>query len=389
MKTLFILSLVFIFSVSSYSQNFKQVKIYLHNKSDIQDLQKIGLEFDHAEYTKDKALVIFISDTEFSILKSSGYKYDILIDDWFEYYKNLPKLTGIEKKSYMKKSARDYHVTGFGYGSMGGYYTLDEVIAELDTMRMLFPNLITEKESIGSTIQNRPTYFVKISDNPEIDENEPRVLYTALHHAREPESMMQLIYFMYYLLENYDTDSSVNYLVNNRELYFIPVVNPDGYEYNRQTNPNGGGFWRKNRRNNGNGSYGIDLNRNYGPVSYWNAPNSGSSTNSNSDTYRGTAPFSEPETNNIKNFLAGRGIKNELNYHTYGNYLIYPYGALEMETPDSLIFREFASDMASYNGYTRGTDQQTVGYSTRGNSDDYAYDGDIALNSGKNICYDS
>jgi len=224
--------------------------------------------------------------------------------------------------------------------------------------------------------------MVKISDNPEVSENEPGILYTALHHAREPESMMQMIYFMYYLLENYNSDPSVQYLVNNRELFFIPVVNPDGYEFNRQTDPNGGGFWRKNRRNNGS-SYGVDLNRNYGPMAYWNAPNGGSSTSPSSDTYRGTAPFSEPEINNIKNFLAGKGIKNTLNYHTFGNLLIYPYGALEHETPDSLIFREFAGDMTFYNGYTSGTDQQTVGYSTRGNSDDYAYDGDIPLNGGK------
>ncbi len=224
--------------------------------------------------------------------------------------------------------------------------------------------------------------MVKISDNPDIDENEPEVLYTALHHAREPESMMQMIYFMYYLLENYYSDPSVQYLVNNRELFFIPVVNPDGYEYNRTTYPSGGGMWRKNRRNNGS-SYGVDLNRNYGPYAYWNAPNGGSSTTPSSDTYRGTAPFSEPETNNIKNFLASRKIKNALNYHTYGNYLIFPYGALPNETPDSLTFREYASDMTVYNNYTYGTDLQTVNYSTRGNSDDYFYDGDIVSNSGK------
>ena len=172
-------------------------------------------------------------------------------------------------------------------------------------MKIQYPNLISTKISIGNSIENRPIYTVKISDNPEIDENEPEILYTALHHAREPQSMMQMIYFMYYLLENYNTDPSVQYLVNNRELYFIPVVNPDGYEYNRTTNPSGGGMWRKNRRNNG-GSYGVDLNRNYGPYTYWNAPNGGSSTTPSSDTYRGTAPFSEPETNSIKNFLASR-----------------------------------------------------------------------------------
>ncbi len=382
MKIFFTFLFLLLFT-TNYAQSYKQVKIYIQDRNNVKYLQELGLEFDHAEYTKDNAIIVFLSNAEFSILQTSGFNYDVIIEDWFEYYNSRRQLTEQEKNSFIQQSTEQFRVSGFGFGSMGGYYTLAEVIAELDTMRMLFPNLITAKQSIGNTIENRPMYMVKISDNPDISESEPRVSYTALHHAREPESMMQMIYFMYYLLENYNSDPSVQYLVNNRELYFIPVVNPDGYEYNRQTDPNGGGFWRKNRRNNGGGTFGVDLNRNYGPMNYWNAPNGGSSTSPGSDTYRGTAPFSEPETNNIRNFLAGKGIKNTLNYHTYGNYLIYPYGALEHETPDSLIFREFASDMTFYNGYTSGTDQQTVGYSTRGNSDDYHYDGDISLNGGK------
>ncbi|MBK9099338.1 MAG: immune inhibitor A [bacterium] len=382
MKKIFTLLFVLITIITIQSQNYKQVKIYLNTLVDIEVLLDIGLEIDHLHFSKDNVITVYLNDNEFSILQTSGFRYEILIDDWYAYYNNLPKLTEDQKSSFINQSKAEMNVSGFGFGSMGGFYTLAEVIAELDSMKVLFPNLITSKISIGNTIESRPMYMVKISDNPDVDENEPEVLYTALHHAREPESMMQMIYFMYYLLENYSTDASIQYLVNNRELFFIPVVNPDGYEYNRITYPSGGGMWRKNRRNNG-GSYGVDLNRNYGPYAYWNAPNGGSSTTPSSDTYRGTAPFSEPETINIKNFLAVRKIKNALNYHTYGNYLIFPYGALEHETPDSLTFREYASDMTVYNNYTYGTDLQTVNYSTRGNSDDYFYDGDIVLNSGK------
>lgn len=382
MKYIFIILFAFTFLSFSQTQNYKQVKIYVPDQKAVAHLLELGLEFDHAEYTKDNAIIVFISDAEFSILQSSGYNYEILIDDWLEHYNKRQDLPDYEKQEFMESSAREFNVSGFGFGSMGGYYTLAEVILELDSMRMLYPDLITIKQSIGNTVENRPIYFVKISDNPDIDEDEPRVLYTALHHAREPQSMMQMIYFMYYLLENYNTDPAVQYLVNNREMYFIPVFNPDGYEYNRQTNPNGGGNWRKNRRNNG-GSFGVDLNRNYGPMAYWNASNGGSSTSPSSDTYRGTAPFSEPENQAIRDFLESRNIKNALNYHTYSNLLIYPYGALSRETPDSLIFREFAADMTAYNGYTMGTDMQTVGYSTRGNSDDYFYDGDVQLNNGK------
>ena len=383
MKTLYTFLLTLIISISIYSQNFKEVKIYFNNISDIQILQNAGMEFDHFQTNKDNSINVFIVENDFAILQSSGFSYEIVIDNWNSYYSALPKMSDEEKSLVLQKVEQDYGVTGFNYGSMGGFYTLAEVNAELDEMYTQYPNLITQKVSIGNTIEGRPMYMVKISDNPNQNENEPQVLYTGLHHAREPESMEQMIFFMFYLLENYGTDPEVTYLVNNRELYFIPVVNPDGYEYNHITYPSGGGMWRKNRRNNGGGTYGVDLNRNYGPYAYWNAPNGGSSTYPGDDTYRGTAPFSEPETNSIKNFLSTRKFKNALNYHTYGNDLIFPYGALNHETPDSLIFREYAIDITAYNGYTYGTDLQTVGYSTRGNSDDYSYDGDIVLNSGK------
>ena len=382
-KLLLLFAVLFLTASISFGQTYKQVKIYVHTPAGVQKLYEQGYDFDHPFYTKDNAIIVFLDADDFTKLQSSSYNYEVLINDWDSYYNNLPQLTDEQKQQMLNDSKRQYNVSGFGFGSMGGYYTLAEVNAELDSMKILFPNLITTKAVLGLSVENRPVYVVKISDNPEVNENEPQVLYTALHHAREPEGMMQLIYYMYYLLENYGTDPEVTYLVNNREMYFIPVVNPDGYEYNHQTNPGGGGMWRKNRRNNGGGSYGVDLNRNYGPYEYWNAPNGGSSTDPWSDTYRGTAPFSEPETQIIRDFISSKNIKDCLNYHTYSDLLIYPYGALEHETPDSLTFREFARDMTQFNGYVYGTDQQTVGYSTRGNSDDYIYDGDTLANGGK------
>ncbi len=107
---------------------------------------------------------------------------------------------------------------------MGGFYTYDEVVAELDTMRMLYPNLITEKYSIGTTLEGRTIWAVKISDNPGINENEPELFYNALVHGREPAGMMALIYFMYNLLENYGSDPEITYLVDNREFYIVPVI---------------------------------------------------------------------------------------------------------------------------------------------------------------------
>ncbi len=391
MKFLLSLLITLFIAAGIQAQTYKKVKIYINDKADIQYLYQAGLEFDHSSITKDKGLIVFLNDEEFSKLQMTNYKYDVLIDDWMKYYNSRPTLTEQEKQAFIRQSREKFNVTGFGFGSMGGFYTLAEVNAELDSMRLHYPNLITAKVSIGNSVEGRPTYMVKISDNPDINEDEPEVLFTALHHAREPEGMMQMIYFMYYLLENYNTDASVKYLVDHREIYCIPVVNPDGYEYNHQMTPNGGYMWRKNKQDNdGNGTFqesydGIDLNRNYGPYAYWNASNGGSSTYPGDETYRGASPFSAPEVSNLKDFLAAHNIKCVLNYHTWGDYLIYPYGALSMETPDSAIFREYSADMTAYNGYFAGLDLEAVGYSTRGNSDDYAYDGDTVANHGKII----
>jgi hypothetical protein len=282
----------------------------------------------------------------------------------------MPTLTESEKTFFIQQSKDSYGVEGFGYGSMGGFYTLAEVYANLDSMFAQYPNIITQKFSIGTTIEGRTIYAVKISDNPNVNESEPQVFYNSLIHAREPQGMMTVLYYMYYLLENYGTDPEVTYLVNNREIYFEPVVNPDGYEYNRITDPNGGGMFRKNRRLNSDGSRGVDLNRNFGYM--WGYNNSGSSNIPSDETYRGTSAFSEPETQAIRNFVNTKTFKTALNYHTYGNLLLYPWGYVSTQTPDNAIFVEYSTDMVAYNGYENGQ-PPIILYDVNGSTDDWMY----------------
>jgi len=176
---------------------------------------------------------------------------------------------------------------------------------------------------------------------------------------------------MWYLLENYSTNPDGKFLVDNTEMFFVPCVNPDGYEYNRTTNPGGGGMWRKNRRNNGS-TYGVDLNRNYGYN--WGYDNTGSSPTSSSDTYRGTAAFSEPETQAMRNFCNARQFKTALNAHTYSNLLIYPWGYLpSLYTPDSATFVNWSILMCETSRFLYGTGDQTVQYVVNGDSDDWMY----------------
>lgn len=370
MTKYFLLAALFLSTtLNLYSQNYKEVKIYLNDVTDIQTLINSGMEFDHLVYEKDNSIRTFISNNDFTILQSTGFTYEILIDDWYSYYENLPGLTEFEKQQFIQYSKDNFNVGGFGYGSMGGFYTLAEIIAELDTMYLQYPNIVTQKFSVGLSIENRPIYAIKISDNPTVNENEPQVHMNSLIHAREPQGMMTIMYYMYYLLENYGTDPKVTYLVNNREIYFIPCINPDGYEYNRINSPGGGGMWRKNRRNNG-GSYGVDLNRNFGYM--WGYNDNGSSPYPSDETYRGPSAFSEPETQAIRNFANSKNLKTTLNYHTSGNYLLYPWGYINSPTPDNAIFVEYSDDMVAYNGYANGQPPQIL-YEVNGSTDDWMY----------------
>ncbi len=147
--------------------------------------------------------------------------------------------------------------------------------------------------------------------NPDAPTGRPEIWLNGVTHAREPLGMSNILYFVYWLVENYNIDPIATYILNNREIYFTPFINPDGYVYNQTTNPNGGGQWRKNRRPQA-GATGVDLNRNFGTYNFWNSTNGGSSTSPSSDTYRGPHPFSEPETQNFKTFFNSRNFKVHL-----------------------------------------------------------------------------
>ncbi len=364
MKTTFLIALTLLaltFATQSPAEEkFHQIKINVPDHQTLSQIWDSGIDFEGSTGKVGGLMEFIVGDFELEQLSARNIPYEVLIDDLATY-------------TSARIASEPFNPTGFGYGSMGGFYTFTEVLQQLDSMHTLYPNLITVRDSVGGSHEGRALWAVKISDNPTmVEPDEPEVLYTALHHAREPQGMMTVLYYMWWLLEHYGTDSEATYLINNRQLWFIPVVNPDGYVYNQTTNPNGGGFWRKNRRNNG-GSYGVDPNRNYGPFYMWNSSNGGSSTSPPSDTYRGPAPFSEPENSSIDSFMRSHAIKTCLNYHTSGNLLIFPWGYANRESNDSLLFREWSFNMIAKNHYTSGTDLQTVNYSTRGNSDDYMY----------------
>jgi len=365
---------------ASPSQNFSRIKIWMDGKPSA-DLARLGVDLSEGDYRPGVWYISDFSAKEISKIRNAGFRTETVIEDVKAFYKN--RIANSERHSQPVTSQTAACGSGaphyatpshFYHGSMGGFFTYAQLLGILDSMALLYPNLVTVKQPIDATqtIEGRDIFYLKISDNPNTSEPEPQVLYTALHHAREPESISQLIFYMWYLLENYATDPEVQALVDNTEMYFIPCINPDGYLYNESTDPTGGGFWRKNRRDNLDGEYGVDLNRNYD--FNWGFDDTGSSPFTMDDTYRGSAPASEPETQAIQNFTNAHQFRFALNYHTYGNHLVVPWGYIPIFlTPDSMEFEFYGHAIAKYNQYHVGTPYQTVGYITNGSSDDWMY----------------
>jgi carboxypeptidase T len=373
-----ILSLIiaFCFIQLSQAQTYSKVKIFLFEHS-LQELNTLDIAIDHGSLKKDAWFITDLSSHEITQLENAGFSYEILIEDVAKFYKerNLLAQAKIDKAlPCVGNSFEIPLVQNYSNGSMGGFFTYQEMLNHLDSMRAKYPNLISDKLGISNfvSIENRPIYWLRISNNPTVeDTSKPQIMYTALHHAREPASMQQLIYYMWYVLENYDTNPELQYVVDNVEMYFVPCINPDGYIYNESTDPNGGGMHRKNRRNIGTSNKGVDLNRNYG----YQFGGVGSSSNTNDDTYRGTAAFSEPETQAMKWFVENHNFQIALNYHSYADALLFPWGyENSFQCPDHNLFTNLTDFLVAENNYDNY--QSSLLYEAAGDSDDWAYGDD-------------
>lgn len=371
----FIIVLLFSLScIASFSQEkvqkYSKAKIYYSSSIDLEILANNGLAVDHGLKKKNIFIESVFSKKELEIAQQLGFRVEVLIYDMQKHVTSLKKNTKGTKNTTCTNVSNYVAPVNFELGSMGGFYTYAQVLSELDDMFTLYPNLITAKAQISNfnTFENRPIYSVKISDNPTIDENEPEMLLTAIHHAREPASVQQLIFYMWYLLENYATSTEIQSIIDNTEQFFIPVINVDGYIYNETTNPNGGGFWRKNRRLNADGSIGVDNNRNYS--FHWGE--SGVSLSGSGETWPGIAGFSEPENQAVKWFCEQHNFVMALNNHSYSELLLIPYGyAINTPTPEHSTFEAMSEIMVKENGYANIISSEL--YPAAGDSDDWMY----------------
>jgi len=246
------------------------------------------------------------------------------------------------------------------------YHNYDEMTVFLQDLANHYPQFV-KLVSIGKSLLGKDMWALHFLQEGSKASELPAITFMGGHHAREHLSIEVPLYLANYLLVN-SSQPEIKKLLESREIWIIPLVNPDGAEFD--LNPSYQ-WWRKNRKENDNGSYGVDLNRNYG--FQWGK--TGSSSNPNSETYRGKAPFSEPETRSVRDFIVGHSnIKMLITYHTFSELILYPWGYTyeSIGNPQDLTaFQNMAQHMASLTGYT--PEQTSDLYLSSGDTTDWAY----------------
>lgn len=274
----------------------------------------------------------------------------------------------------------------FGSGSMGGYWTRDEVKMKLDQLVAddVHDVVADQVDTLALSVEYRPIWELRLGKRVSGPDTRPVVVYNALMHAREPGGMQTLLYFVDDLLSRYGTDPVATHLLDHRVISIVPVANPDGYQWNEDYYVNSGigafGYWRKNLEdNNLNGindaKDGVDVNRNFGYK--WGYDNEGSSGSWGSQDYRGTEPWSEPESAAQRDLIVALRPKCGLSFHTFSDLLVHPWGYAPLGTPDSAAFYEWDDVLTLGNGYQSGPAPRVL-YSVNGDFNDWLY-GDTLL----------
>jgi hypothetical protein len=293
---------------------------------------------------------VIIDDDHLAVLHQINIPYEITVSDLAAHYQEL------------RADARG--------GVFGNYYLYSEVRDAILTLQSQYSSIVKVDSLPTRSIEDRALYTVKISNSPGANNGKPEALFSGAIHAYEPIGVSVCMTDMMHLCENYTGDPETRWLVDNRQIYFIPVMNPDGYVFN-ETYPSM--MWRKNRRDNGGGSFGVDLNRNY-PYK-WGYDNNGSSGNPSAWNYRGTAPASEPETQAVVDFVNGQHIRTWHNHHSPGDVLLIPFSYINSYPwDDTLEYYTICREESLLYGFVDwGNSTQAYGYPCNGELGDWAW----------------
>ena len=294
-----------------------------------------------------------VNEQQFEQIRAAGLPYEVKIADL---------QTLIDQQFTPAGETRD---------AFDNYMTYSQVLNYLNTLVALRPDL-AETFVVGQTVEGRDIVGIRFTGAG--TQTKPGIFYHGGQHAREWITVPAALYVADQLLREYDNDPYIHDLVDRLEWFIVPVMNPDGYIYSHTSDR----MWRKNRRYNGSGIWGVDLNRNWG-VGWGGA---GSSGFPNDQTYRGPSAFSEPETQAMRDWILNHtNIVAHCDLHSYSQLIMYPYGYTGSLPSfyDRLQYEFLAESMAdivhSVHGetYEYGPVYSTI-YVVGGGSIDWVYD---------------
>jgi len=313
-------------------------------------------------------------------LKRLGIPHEVLIDNlqahsdesWNQVISqeriDRQRLENIDNQAQRGASAHDDSF-------FANYKQLADLIAYYNNIASVRPDLASMAD-VGNSVQNNDIFALTITGpdapgNARVDR--PVILWHGATHAREWVSPMTVAYLASKFVDSYDSDQRVQDMLDTARIVIVPVTNPDGYLHTWSSER----FWRKNRRNNG-GSFGVDINRNWGYE--WGGQ--GASTNPSDDTYRGASAFSEPETSTIRDLALSYGddLVAHIDYHTYSQLILWPFGYADgviTPEPDRTFYDNLATDLSneilSFSGVFYNPIQSIDLYAASGDSSDWFY----------------
>jgi len=297
-----------------------------------------------------------------TIFKQFNVKYEVIIED-------VQKLVDDQKKQHVPVNELPSLLDESFYSS---YHTYEEVISWTQQLVAANPNL-TELITIGKSYEGRIQYAVKVSTNSS-NGDKPALWFDGGIHAREWISTAAVVYMLGHIVSDHATDPDIKALLEEFDVYVLPLLNPDGYAYTWSSDR----MWRKNRRpNSGSKCVGVDLNRNWDY--HWGDSTDFSDTFPCSEAYRGPSAFSEVEVTNVADFLSKiPNLQGYINFHSYSQLWMFPWGYTTDPTPDYDLFSQQGNQVVKAIAQSYGTVYEsgqisTIIYVAYGSSCDWIY----------------
>jgi len=332
------------------------VRVTVRNARDVRTLLALAKDVLNHRIDVGPVDAIFEKDA-LAALAKSGIAHEVVV----------PDLGPVLRADF------DARAAGSGDGGVAGadyfadFRTLEQTYAKLDEWIAARPDLVTAFV-IGTSLEGRPIRGIRITRAPA---GSPGVLFNATQHAREWGAQTTSMYIADRLIAGYGSDPRVTALLDRAWVDIVPVCNPDGYVYSWTTNR----LWRKNRRNNGDGSFGVDLNRNW--AFQWGG--GGASTVPSDETFRGPSAFSEPESAALRDYFITRTtLAGHIDFHAYSQLVLSPWGYTTTPPANNAAFLALGNEMKDSIKRTTGFDYVTgpiasTLYVASGSSVDHAY----------------